>query len=129
MKEKIKITITDKEQTVIEKNFNSYDFFDKPFIELALQLGFKLKENTTVISFRLKNEIINKITDNELKYVLTLLLKKKHRFNLVNYQKFLNVLKKYNLGSFNKVYTWFENFKYNLCNCQSIEFERLQIEI
>lgn len=129
MKEKIKITIIDKEQTVIEKNFNSYDFFDKPFIELATELGFKLKENTTIVSSRLKNEIIKEVKDDELKYVLALLLKKKHRFNPVNYQKFLNVLKRYNLGSFNKVYLWFENFKYNLCNCYSIEFERLQIEV
>ena len=128
MKEKLRITIVDKNETIIQHDFNAYDFFDKPFVELAKEYKIEIKKNTTMVSKHIKKQIIRETKDNELQYILLLLLKQSHVFNSVHYQKMLNALSENNLGSFNEVFKWFHIYREHLPYSQKIIFKRMQVE-
>ena len=127
MKEKLRITIVDINDTIIQKDFNAYDFFDKPFLELAKKYNLELKENTSMMSKKTKIEIIRLVPDEELKYILLLLLKQSHRFNPVNYQKMFTALEENHIGSFEEIYEWFDIYKKHIPYCKEINFKRLQV--
>lgn len=127
MKEKLRITIVDVNETIIQHDFNAYNFFDKPFLDLTKKYKLELKDNTSMVSKHLKKEIIRLVPDEELKYVLLLLLKQKHRFNPVNYQKLFTTLEENDIGSFKEVYNWFDIYKRHIPYCKEIKFERLQV--
>lgn len=129
MKEKLRITIVDKTETIIQKDFNAYNFFDKPFLDLAKKYELAIKENTTMVSRNLKKEIIKNVPDATLQYILCLLLKQHHRFNPVNYQKMLIALETNDIGSFKEVFDWFKIYERHIPYCKEICFERLQVEV
>lgn len=128
MKEKLRITIVDINDTIIQKDFDAYEFYEKPFIELAQKYNLEIKETTSMVSKKVKQEIIMLEKDLELKFMLKSSLKQSYNFNPVEYQKIFTAIEKYDFTSYKEIQFWLSLYKEIISFSKKIIFERIQVK-